>query len=164
MIKFEKVSYEQFRKDCLKVGIVNEYDIQKAYDGIELPKRGTIDSAGYDFSSPFEFRLDSHNSIETIPSGIRVIMPSNVCLILMPRSGLGFKSGMRLVNTLGLIDADYYNSENEGHIMMKFEWEFNDLYVKQFDRVMQGVFLSYLTTIDDDVNVVRNGGFGSTGE
>ena len=133
-IKFEKVSFEQFELDCKKLGFVDK-EIKEAYDKIELPKRATNGSAGYDFK----------------------------VLLLMPRSSLGFKSGMRLVNTLGVIDSDYYYSNNEGHIMMKFEYGFKELYVEAFDRVMQGIFTTYYTTEDDDANATRNGGFGSTG-
>lgn len=161
-IRFEKVSYEQFYKDSKKLGFIDE-EIKEAYDGIVLPKRGTKGSAGYDFVTPFMFILNEHNDLVTLPTGIRVKMPQNVCLVLMPRSGLGFKTGMRLVNTLGLIDSDYYYSDNEGHIMMKFEYGFNELQVEKNVRVMQGVFLPYFLVDNDTTSNERNGGFGSTG-
>ena len=170
-IKFEKVSYEQFYKDSKKLGFIDE-EIKEAYDGIVLPKRGTKGSAGYDFVTPFAFELYprkilgkyySERKVVTLPTGIRAKMPQNVCLVLMPRSGLGFKSGMYLANTLGLIDSDYYYSDNEGHIMMKFCYGFSDLEVKQFERVMQGVFLPYFQVDNDTTSNERNGGFGSTG-
>ena len=120
-IKFEKVSFSQFEKDCKKIGLWNDNQIKEAYEGLKLPKRATDGSAGYDFITPFSFDLIpfgtnwSTKDFETamIPTGIRVKMPKGVALILMPRSGLGFKTGMRLSNTLGLIDEDYYLSENE---------------------------------------------------
>ena len=90
-------------------------------------------------------------------------MPKNKVLILVPRSGLGFKSGMALANTLGVIDHDYVYSDNEGHIMAKFVVGFKETHVEQFERVMQGIFIDYYTTEDDDANATRNGGFGSTG-
>lgn len=173
-IKFEKVSFDQFRKDCINLGYINEDEIKEAYDGLKLPKRGTAGSAGYDFVTPFAFDLinkivvdkncnEYDLSIATIPTGIRVKMPKGKALILMPRSGLGFKTGMSLANTLGLIDSDYSYSDNEGHIMAKFVRGFKDLHVNQFERVMQGVFIDYYTTEDDDTDGTRNGGFGSTG-
>lgn len=112
MIKFEKVSFEQFEKDCKKIGLWTDEEIKRAYDGIILPKRSTSGSAGYDFITPFAFELNKiwkgrefEEDIVTIPTGVRVIMPKNLCLILAPRSGLGFKSGMYLANTLGVIDS-----------------------------------------------------------
>lgn len=167
-IKFEKVSFSQFEKDCKKIGCWDDKEIKEAYEGLKLPKRGTTGSAGYDFVTPFEFWLSRYSQlledeIVTIPTGIRVKMSQGKALILMPRSGLGFKSGMTLANTLGLIDSDYYYSDNEGHIMAKFVVGFKETHVQQFERVMQGIFIDYYTTEDDDANATRNGGFGSTG-
>ena len=164
MIKFEKVSYEQFKKDCEKISLWSEKEIKDAYDGIVLPKRATKGSAGYDFVTPFAFNLCGENDVFLIPTGIRVLMRSGVCLLLYPRSGLGFKTGMRLGNSTGVIDYDYSYSDNEGHIMAKFVRGFKDIEVKQFERVMQGVFTPYFITDDDDVTEERNGGFGSTGK
>ena len=171
-IKFEKVSFNQFKKDCIKLGWENDKEIKEAYDGLKMPKRGTSGSAGYDFVTPFAFELyklagwsaiAGDTQIITIPTGIRVKMPQGKALILMPRSGLGFKTGMNLANTIGLIDSDYYHSDNEGHIMAKFVRGFKDINVEQFERVMQGVFIDYYITEDDDADGTRNGGFGSTG-
>ena len=167
-IKFEKVSFDQFKKDCDAIGWWNEEEIKEAYEGLKLPKRGTSGSAGYDFVTPFGFDLVHHSQlieekVVTVPTGIRVFMPKDKVLILAPRSGLGFKSGMTLANTLGVIDHDYVYSNNEGHIMAKFVAGFKSINVKQFERVMQGIFIDYYTTEDDDTNATRNGGFGSTG-
>ncbi len=87
-------------------------------------------------------------------------------LMLYPRSGLGFKYRLQMNNTVGIIDSDYFYSDNEGHILMKL---FNDgregktLELKAGMAVAQGIFMEYGITIDDDVEEVRNGGFGSTG-
>ena len=167
-IRFEKVSFEQFKKDCDAIGYWNDKEIKEAYEGLKLPKRGTSGSAGYDFVTPFEFGLYFYSQLDedriiTVPTGIRAYMPKNKVLILAPRSGLGFKSGMTLANTLGVIDHDYVYSNNEGHIMAKFVVGFKDIEVKQFERVMQGIFIDYYTTEDDDASGIRNGGFGSTG-
>jgi dUTP pyrophosphatase len=106
MIKFEKVSYEQFKKDYIKIfgDEVSETDIKEFYDNLKLPTRSTACSAGYDFYAPFSMSLDSMTEI-TIPTGVRVTMDSDKALLLMPRSGLGMKHYMRLSNTLGLVDA-----------------------------------------------------------
>ena len=79
---------------------------------------------------------------------------------------MGFKYGMRLLNSVGIIDSDYYKSDNEGHIMAKVVHEYGK-YVLKFntgDKLFQGVFTEYGITDDDDVKDIRNGGFGSTGK
>lgn len=171
MILFEKVSFEQFKKDLLKCleqsekreELTDEY-IKSIYDKIPLPIRSTSGSAGYDFVTPVSFSLDEMNSTAFIPTGIRAIMPKDIVLMMYPRSGLGFKTGMRLANTTGVIDSDYQYAENEGHIMAKFVRGFQDVQVNQFDRVMQGVFLPYILTDNDVASGSRSGGLGSTGK
>lgn len=175
-IKFEKVSYEQFKKDVLKM--VDDYDfdsseesIKKIYNDIKLPKRATDGSAGYDFFSPFEIYIPKIlKNCQTVkfPTGIRVKMPKNVVLLLFPRSSLGFKYRLQLDNTIGVIDSDYYYSDNEGHMWCKLTKGVKDkeLDLNDGDAYMQGIFMNYLLTDDDseDDKKVRNGGFGSTNE
>lgn len=165
--KFEKVSYEQFRKDYIDTfGDWYEEDIKKTYNAIKLPIRKTIGSAGYDFSSPYEFELNAGHSIK-IPTGIRVKIDEGWVLKCYPRSGLGTKYRLQLDNTTGIIDSDYYNSDNEGHIFFKMTNDSrNDktLEVKKGDGIAQGLFNEFGITYDDNADGVRNGGFGSTGK
>lgn len=166
MIKFEKVSLEQFTKDLRKVLMphVTDEEAKDIYNKIQLPKRGSTGSAGYDFCTPIGFTLEEGNTVITIPTGIRAVMPLNTYLQIVPRSSIGFKTGVRLANQVGIIDADYSESPNEGHIMLKFVAGFNSLNVSSGDRVVQGIFLKYNVTDDDDVDSVRVGGIGSTGK
>ena len=114
---FEKVSFEQFQKDVLKnTKIKNK--IEEIYDNIKLPKRATRGSAGYDFFLPFDIVLKPKDSI-IIPTGIRCQMNDEYVLQIFPRSSLGFKFRLQLDNVVGIIDSDYYNACNEGHIMIK---------------------------------------------
>ena len=86
-------------------------------------------------------------------------------LHLYPRSGLGFKFRLQLNNTVGIIDSDYFNSDNEGHIFAKITNDSNEgkvLKLQAGEGFMQGIFLEYGITEDDDADGVRNGGFGST--
>ena len=86
-------------------------------------------------------------------------------LKIYPRSGLGFKYRLGLNNTVGIIDQDYYFSDNEGHIQIKMTNASNEgktLSVKAGDAFAQGIFIEYGITYDDDVTDQRNGGFGST--
>ena len=87
-------------------------------------------------------------------------------LQIYPRSGLGFKFRLQLNNTVGIIDSDYYYSDNEGHILIKVtntNTEEKTLSLKAGDGFAQGIFLPFGITEDDNVSTVRNGGFGSTG-
>ena len=86
-------------------------------------------------------------------------------LSLYPRSGLGFKYRMQLNNTVGIIDSDYYYSDNEGHIFVKVTNDTNEgkvITVEKGTGFVQGIFMEYGTTVDDDASEIRNGGFGST--
>ena len=87
-------------------------------------------------------------------------------LLLFPRSGLGFKYRLQMNNTVGVIDSDYFYSDNEGHIFAKITNDSNEekvLSIEEGDGFIQGIFMMYGITVDDDVKEVRNGGFGSTG-
>jgi dUTP pyrophosphatase len=100
-----------------------------------------------------------------IPTGIRVKIEPNYVLKLYPRSGLGFKFRLQLNNTVGIIDSDYYYSDNEGHIFAKITNDTNEgrtIEIKKGTGFMQGIFVEYAITFDDDVTDIRNGGFGST--
>ena len=165
--KFEKVSEEQFIKDATKSldshNLYTEDGLRRLYKEIQLPSRATTGSAGYDFKIPFDMLLNKGNEY-LIPTGIRAKISDGWVLKIYPRSGLGFKYGLQLLNTVGIIDSDYYNSDNEGHIMIKITHTIGDymLKLKQGDGFAQGIFLQYGITEDDDVNGIRNGGFGST--
>lgn len=168
--KFEKVSWEQFKQDCLNMlaSNVSEDDLDKllpqlrcAWENIILPKRQTDGAAGYDFYLPFGATI-SDKSI-TIPTGIRVKMPKNQFLMLVPRSGLGCKYGMRFENTVGIVDSDYYEAQNEGHIMAKVSAS-TMLTLNCGERFMQGVILERKTAVErKEKRKARTGGFGSTG-
>ncbi len=162
--KFEKVSFEQFLKDWQKNIGGSEEEIKKIYDSISLPKRATKQSAGYDFYAPIDITMNP-NEVLLIPSGIRAKIDDGYVLMLFPRSSLGFKYRMQLNNTVGVIDADYYNAENEGHIMCKFMNDSRDgkqLHVEAGQGMVQGIFMSFGITVDDDADQVRTGGIGST--
>ena len=187
--EFEKVPFKQFYKDTLnanecdkalsKQGILIRQDetegdsesiIKKLYDAIVIPQRATNGSAGYDIKSPFEFTLNEEVSSVIIPTGLRCKMDSDYFLGIMPRSGSGFKFGIRLANTIGIIDSDYYFADNSGHIMVKLTYESIIGKGKEFkvhvgDGIAQGIFIPYGVTVNDNntEKKTRTGGFGSTG-
>lgn len=163
--KFEKVSFEQFKEgftDCF--GERSEAEIKEIYENLKLPRRATSGSAGYDFFAPVEVSLNPGETVK-VATGIRARMEENWVLKLYPRSGLGFKYRLQLNNTVGIIDSDYYYSDNEGHIFAKITNDSNEGKSVTIDAgtgFMQGIFLEYGITEDDDATAVRNGGFGST--
>lgn len=165
--QFYKVSYENFL-DAVQEGFpaYTQEQIREMYGSLRLPARATRGSAGYDFFAPFSFTLHPGETVK-IPTGIRVKMEEDWVLQLFPRSGLGFKYRLQLNNTVGIIDSDYYNSDNEGHIFTRLTNDSNEgkvLEVKAGTGFMQGIFLQYGVTWDDSADGVRNGGFGSTTE
>ena len=163
--KFEKVNLKQFMNDWIDTfGNQSNLIITEIYNDIKLPKRATYGSAGYDFYAPIDIVLQPNCTIK-IPTGIRVKMDDGWVLKCYPRSGLGFKYRAQLNNTVGIIDSDYYYSDNQGHIFAKITNDTNEaklLKIKSGEGFMQGIFVEYGITVDDEVNEVRNGGFGST--
>lgn len=163
--KFSKVSYEQFAYDWKYVfPLSTDEEIKNIYDNIMLPKRSTVGSAGYDFYIPDN--IDVFNGYAAlVPTGIRCEIEDGWMLSLFPRSGHGFKYGIHLANTVGIVDSDYAFSDNEGHIMVKLV---NDSILKKnvhFEKhtaFCQGIFMPFGITVDDDADGVRHGGFGST--
>lgn len=171
--KFEKVSYKQFKKDWVKAFGVKYKDlsdemieniVKECYDNIELPKRATTGSAAYDFFLPFNITIGVDESVN-IPTGIRCKMKDGWVLNLYPRSGHGFKYGVRLANSVGVVDSDYFYSDNEGHIHVKLVNESilaKEIRLEYDDAFCQGMFVPFGITEDDNVTEKRNGGFGST--
>lgn len=162
--RFEKVSFNQFKTDFSEIFPLNEEKLKEIYNAIKLPKRATKFSAGYDFYLPVGINLKCGETIK-IPTGIRCYMEENVVLSLYPRSSLGFKYKMQLNNTVGIIDADYYNAKNEGHIQIKITNDNNenkDITLNAGDGFAQGIFTEFLITYDDETTGERVGGFGST--
>lgn len=162
--KFYKVSFGQFYTAWKDSFNSDEETINRIYENIKLPKRATSGSAGYDFFSPVDFSLKPGETIK-IPTGIRVEIDISWVLKVYPRSGLGFKYRVQLNNTVGIIDSDYYYSDNEGHIFIKITNDSNEnkeVSIKAGDGFAQGIFVEYGITVDDNVTEVRNGGFGST--
>lgn len=163
--KFHKVSEARFLEDWKEnFPEASDEEIRQIYREITLPKRATAGSAGYDFYSPVDFSIAPGESIK-IPTGIRVEMDQEWVLKCYPRSGLGFKYRLQLNNTVGIIDSDYFYSDNEGHMFAKLTndgREGKTVELAKGTGFMQGIFVEYGITVDDDASGVRNGGFGST--
>lgn len=158
--KFEKVSYAQFSSSIEG----SEVEIKETYEQIKLPKRATMGSAGYDFYAPYTIDLNPGETAK-VPTGIRCNIQDGWVLSIYPRSGLGFKYRLQLDNTVGIIDADYYYSDNEGHIFVKItncSLSNKSVHINAGEGFCQGIFTQFGITVDDDATDKRNGGFGST--
>ena len=133
---------------------------------IKLPKRGTKNSAGYDICTPVDILIPAHGFSEPIQTDIKTYMGEDEVLKIYPRSSIGFKKKLMLVNTTGIIDSDYYeNPDNDGNIGFAFyNMSDVDVLIKAGERVLQGIFTKYLITEDDNADEVRTGGTGSTGK
>lgn len=152
---FYFISEEQFKKDGVD-RLCNYEDLNK------LPKRATKGSAGYDFYSICDFDLKPGERIK-LPTGVSVCLPSDCFLLCAPRSSLGFKYRLQMDNTIGIIDSDYSESDNEGHIWVSFtNCGDKEVHIKKGEAIFQGIILPFGITTDDDAVGVRNGGFGST--
>ena len=158
--RFLKISLASFNKDYKenfplgqKYGL-DDMEITAVYNSIKMPNR----------YSPIDFVLKKGETIKIL-TGLRCKMDNDVVLMIYPRSSLGFKYRMMLENTVGIIDSDYFDAENEGHIMIKFTNHGDkDLVISKGTAFAQGIFMRYLKTIDDEVSDIRVGGIGSTNE
>ena len=134
--------------------------------GIHLPVRKTAASAGYDIEAAEERVLAPHE-VTIVPTGIKAYMQENEYLGIHVRSGFSARNNVSFINSQGIIDADYYNNEdNEGHIMLAFHNHGDKpVLVEKGMRVAQGIFYSYLTVDGDEAGhgEKRRGGMGSTG-
>lgn len=144
------------------------YEIVSTYvnQNINLPKRNTTHSAGYDFESAVDITIPA-GKIVPVPTGIKAYMQDDEVLQIYPRSSLAMKKHLMLSNSVGIIDSDYYNNEgNEGHIQILL-WNFGneDVLIQKGERVAQGIFMNFLKAdSEDSPKAKRLGGFGSTGK
>ena len=163
--KFEKVSFQQFFEAWYAMNpTMSEQQIKRVYDEIRIPERATAGSAGYDFFAPADFVLPPRGEV-LIPTGIRVKMNPGWVLMIFPRSSLGFKYRLQMNNTVGIIDQDYFNARNEGHIFCKLTNDTHDgksVTLKCGDAIVQGVFVPFGITSNDTADAERTGGIGST--
>jgi len=148
MRDFEKISFSEFKKIF--------GDNKSLYDAYRLPTRSSKTTAGYDFYLVQDVDM-APGEIVKIPTGIKSHFEPDEALLIIVRSSTGFKYNIRLVNQVGVVDADYYNNpDNEGHLFIKLQNESdNQLHFSAGDRLAQGVFIKYLTT-DSDLRTDKN--------
>lgn len=166
---------------------VRGFEVVSTYKdkGINVPKRATKGSAGYDLEAAEDTVIPSiwkamkiteeqlkkgegeYLKSTLVPTGIKAYMPEDEYLLLANRSSNPMKRQLALPNGIGVIDSDYYNNEgNEGEIFVQLiNYSFEDVTIKKGERIAQGIFQKY-EVIDEEVDdyQTRIGGFGSSGE
>ena len=148
---------------------IRGFEIAKGFEdkGINMPVRKTKYSAGYDVEAAEDTIIPAFKpgmKPTLIKTGLKAYCPEDEYFMLVNRSSNPGKKGLVMVNSVGIVDSDYYGNENnDGHIYFAF---FNcgkeELHVKKGDVIGQAVFEKYLTVDNDIAKGVRNGGFGST--
>nr|DAW14785.1 MAG TPA: deoxyuridine 5'-triphosphate nucleotidohydrolase [Caudoviricetes sp.] len=135
------------------------------YKYINLPKRKTKQSAGYDIESAIDAVI-TPGETKLIPTGIKAYMKPYEWLGIYVRSSLAVKYGIILANSVAVIDSDYYNNQdNEGHILIALRNTSKAVYnIRKGDRIAQGIFHQYYKVDDDSADGDRTGGIGSTGK
>ena len=143
MRDFEKISFEQFKKDI--------EDNEELYNSYKLPSRNSTNAAGYDFYLIKDIEIKP-NEIIKIPTGVKAYFQPDEALFIIVRSSTGFKYNIRLVNQIGVVDADYYNNkDNEGHMFVKIQNEGTETAkFKAGDHIAQGIFINFLKTDSDN--------------
>lgn len=126
---------------------------------VKMPTRSTPGSAGYDFYVPYQITIPAHGNAR-FKTGVMADIEEGYVLLLFPRSSLGMK-GIRIANTVGVIDSDY-NLEIQCKLVNDSD---EDIILNTNERYMQGVFVKFgIVENDEVVNKSREGGIGSTGK
>ena len=145
------------------------FEILSSYKdkGINLPERKTACSAGYDMEAAENVVVPSFSLGQKptlVKTGLKAYFGNDEVLMLVNRSSNPMKKGLVLANSIGIIDADYYNNaDNEGHIMFAFyNFSNEDIEIKKGDRIGQAIFSNFFVADGDNASGIRTGGFGST--
>lgn len=145
------------------------FEIAKGFEnkGINIPERKTKNSAGYDVEAAEDciipmFKLGQKPTL--IKTGLKAYCQPDEYYMLLNKSSNPFKRGLVMANSVGIIDADYYeNPDNDGHFMYAYyNFSDHDVEIKKGDAIGQVIFQKYLITDEDNAQGDRTGGFGST--
>lgn len=138
--------------------------VSKYRDESLLPKRETAHAAGYDLKVAEDMTI-APGEIKLVPTGVKAYMPAGEVLYLYDRSSNPRKKGLVLINSVGVIDGDYYgNPDNEGHIFAQIKNITDETVTLEVgERIVQAVFAPFLIADGDEATGARTGGFGSTG-
>ena len=101
-----------------------------------------------------------------VSTGMKCKLDPNTYLELSVRSSSPLKYWILMANSVGIIDADYYNNpDNEGEIFFQLiNLSPFPIKIQKGEAIGQGIIKHYLTTENDDATGMRTGGLGSTGK
>lgn len=144
------------------------FEIAKGYEnkGINLPVRKTKYSAGYDIESAEDITIPPFKQgmkPTLIPTGLKAYCENDEFYMLVNRSS-GPKKGLVMSNGIGIIDADYYENENnDGHFFFQYYNILDhEITIKKGECIGQVIFQKYLIADFDNASGIRKGGLGST--
>lgn len=146
-----------------KFEVVRDDAIMYGQKDVIMPKRATINSAGYDICSPTDIVIPA-GEIVTVWTNIKACCNDNEFILLCVRSSMGRKD-ICLANDIGVIDGDYYsNPDNDGNIGVALKNRGSkDFVIHKNDKIAQILFIPYLKVDNEKaVTGVRGGGYGST--
>ena len=145
------------------------FEIAKGFEDkdIHIPVRKTKYAAGYDIEAAEDTVVPAFKQGQKptlVKTGLKAYCQPDEFYMLCNRSSNPGKRGLVMANSVGIIDHDYYeNEDNDGHFMFAFyNIKDEDIEVKKGDAIGQAIFMKYLTTDNDLADGVRKGGFGST--
>ena len=99
-----------------------------------------------------------------IPTGMKCKLEEGTYLELSVRSSCPLKHWIMMANSVGIIDKDYYNNEdNEGHIFFQVvNMSPLPIIIKKGEAIGQAIIHKFDTVEDDAATGIRTSGFGST--
>jgi dUTP pyrophosphatase len=160
VIKFEKISLNQYNKDLGE-------DRESEYNSIRLPTKNDVGSAGCDIYANYDVTLNPKEMV-IVKTGLKVSLDNcNQVVKLYTRSSVGIKQHLMLANTVGIIDASYYNNkDNEGHLMVAlYNYGEQERTIKAGEKYAQAVIVPVYTDTNCEIlNATRDGGIGSSGK
>ena len=148
---------------------IRGFEIAKGFEDkkINLPERKTRYSAGYDIEAAEDTIVPAFKPGQKptlVKTGLKAYCEPDEFYMLCNRSSNPGKRGLVMANSVGIIDSDYYeNEDNDGHFMFAYYNFFDhDVEIKKGDAIGQAIFMKYLTVDNDNAEGTRKGGFGST--
>jgi len=134
---------------------------------ITMPLRGSNMSAGYDLYSNQNIDLEPGTSY-VFWTDIKCKLNYGNVLMLFPRSSMGIKKKIMIGNTVGIIDADYYNNkDNDGNIAVcLYNYGTTSVPIANGERIAQAVIVKH-DRVNSGYTLLkkeREGGIGSTGK
>lgn len=132
---------------------------------VPLPAQAHADDAGYDLCARQDTRIAAGGGRALVPTGLAIAIPPGYAGLVLPRSGLAMKHGVTLLNTPGLIDAQY---RGELKVLLVNTDPATDYDVQRGDRIAQLViqavqYVEFDVVEELDATSRDTFGFGSTG-